>query len=103
MPLCSGIGYGYDFIGMSEIIGISALVLTDHATFFKGKDAADNTIQKVTVMGNCDHNPGKLIQIIFQNRQGCNIQIVGWLVEQQYVRCLHQNAEQIQSSTFSTG
>ena len=54
-------------------------------------------------MGYNQNNTIKMIQIILQDCQRLDIQIVGRLIQDQYIRCTHQNTHQVQSSLFSPG
>ena len=48
-------------------------------------------IQEVPVMGYNQNNTIKMIQIILQDCQRLDIQIIGWLIQDQYIWCFHQN------------
>ena len=50
-----------------------------------------------------NHNTGKRIQIIFQDSHSRDIQIISWLIQEQDVRCLHQDFQKVQSSLLSSG
>ena len=54
-------------------------------------------------MGDNDHHAGKMIEIIFQDLQGLDIQIVGRFVQDQDIRVLHQDPQQIQPPLFPAG
>ena len=53
-------------------------------------------------MGYRDHNPGKRIQVVFQNSQCRNIQIISCLIKQKYVCIFSQDTQKIQPSFFSS-
>ena len=54
-------------------------------------------------MGYNDDNTLKMIQIIFQNGKGGNIQVIGRFIQNQHVGGFHQHPEQNQPPLFSAG
>ena len=54
-------------------------------TPIKCKNTTDSTIQEVPVMGYNQNNTIKMIQIIHQDCQRLDIQIIGWLIQDQYI------------------
>ena len=60
-------------------------------------------IQKIAVMGNGHHRPPELLDVIFQPLCGMEIQMVGWLVQQQDIRILQNQTAQIHPRLFSAG
>ena len=48
-------------------------------------------LMEVPVMGYNQNNTIKMIQIILQDCQRLDIQIIGWLIQDQYIWCFHQN------------
>ena len=53
-------------------------------------------------MGYRDHDSGKGIQIILQDRKGRDIKVIPRLVEQKHVRILRQNTQEIQPAFLSS-
>ena len=62
-----------------------------------------NTVNEITVMRNNKHCTLKGIDITFQPFHTTQIQMVGWLVQQQNVRFLQKQSCQIDTSLFAAG
>ena len=69
----------------------------------KFKDPVHHIVQKIPVMGHCDHDPGKRIQIILQNGERRDIHIVGRLIQNIHIGSTYEHGEQVQSSLLSAG
>ena len=60
----------------------------------KGEYAADNPVQKISVVGNGDNDPREGIQIILEHLQRYYIQIICRLIQYEYVRRTHEDLKQ---------
>ena len=86
-----------------KVISVASLILLHLPLSLQRKDTPDNTVQKIPVMGNHNHNSVKGIQVILQHVQGLDVQIIGGLVKDQHIGGLHQDAEQIQPPALPAG
>ena len=59
-----------------------------------------NPVKKVPVMGNHDHDTGKVVEIVLQDLKRAYIKVIGRLIQNQHIGGRHQNAEQIQPPLF---
>ena len=78
-PDCRHIG-GLLLRTLLHIVGITALILSDHSVSLKCEDPRRDTIQKIAVMGHCNDDSLVIIQIILQNGKRLGVQIVGRLI-----------------------
>ena len=67
---------------------------------FESKNPVDHFIGEKTVVGYDQQTTFEAFQILFQYIQRDDIQIIGWLVQDQEIRIAHQYGKQIQSSSF---
>lgn len=85
------------------VIRKASLILHHISIALKSKDPAHHTVQEIPVMGYSNDNTLEVVQIILQNGQSANIQIIGRLIQKQYIRSIHQNAQQIQTPLLTSG
>ena len=67
------------------------------------KDRIRHLVKEEPVVRDGNDRPRKALQIILEDRQRRHVQIVGRLVQQQYVRRSHQNGQQIHPPPFAAG
>ena len=60
-------------------------------------------VQEKAIVGDRQNGAGEPLEIILQNRERCDVQVVGRLVQQQHIGCRHQNGEQIQPPALTAG
>ena len=82
-------------------VTVSSNVVADIAVFFERKGSDSQSVQEVTVVGYDDYSSREIIQIVFQYCKCVDIQVICRFVKDQYIRCLHQDAQQIKSSLFT--
>ena len=66
------------------------------------EDPAGDIIEKITVVGDCDHRAGVLLQVFFQPGHGFSIKMVGGLIQQQNVGLLQQQTAQCHATALAT-
>ena len=54
-------------------------------------------------MGYDDDCTSIAFQIVLQDSQGLDVQIVGRLVQNENIRCFHQNSQQVQTTSLTAG
>ena len=54
-------------------------------------------------MGDHDYDAREMVEEVFQHLQGGDIQIVGRLVQNEYIRRAHQHLEQVEPPSLPAG
>ena len=75
----------------------------DHLPIFNGKQMRGYAVQKITVMAHDDHRTLEGVQVVLQNVQRFDIKIVGRLIQNEHIRCGHQDAQQVEPALLSAG
>src|ERR1700683_769043 len=73
----------------------------DMAVAFEGQDMGGDTIEEPAVMADDDRAAGEILQRLFQRTQRVDIEIVGGLVEQQYVGAGLEHLRQMYPVAFA--
>ncbi len=82
------------------IIGIIACIFHQE-TRLNFYDPVNNPVQKITIMGYGEDRTVKFIQSIFQHLTGGNIQVIGWLIENEEICAREGDQGNLQASTFT--
>mgnify|MGYP006957392537 CR=1 FL=1 len=85
------------------ILAVAADEVLDLTVAAEHEQVIDQTVQKMTVVGNQNQRAFELFQVLFKNIYGHDVQIVGRLVHDKQVRLLHQDGQQVQATFLSTG
>ena len=88
---------------LKEFGGSLIIVSHDRHFLYKTVSAEDEQVvykfvKEMTVVGYYDKRSSELLQVFFKNVQCNDIQVIGRLVENQQVRLLHKDSQQIQTS-----
>ncbi len=67
------------------------------------ENPASNVIKEVAVVGDGNHRPGIALQVVFEPGDRFGIEVVGGLIQEQYVRRLQQEAAERHPPLFATG
>ena len=73
------------------IVRKSALVLLKLSISLEGKNPADHAVKEIPVMGYRDDDPLKAVKIVFQDHQRLDIKVIRRLVQNQDIRCTHED------------
>ena len=69
----------------------------------KSENPADHAVQKIPVMGYRDDDPLKAVKIVFQDHQRLDIKVIRRLVQNQDIRCAHEDFQKIKASSLAAG
>ena len=70
---------------MCLVFGITTFVPIEFAVAFEGKDVCTNTVEEPAIVGDYYCTASEVLQTFFQRAESVNIDIVGWLIKQEYV------------------
>ena len=62
----------------------------------------DHFVHEITVVRNNDQTTFEVAQVIFQDTHYEDVEVVGWLIENQEIRICHQNGHQFQAAFFAS-
>ena len=65
-------------------------------------DVAD-ALEKVAVVAHHEQGAGPGVQVVLDDGEGVDVEVVGGLVQQQHVRLVHEQAQELQASAFTAG
>ena len=88
---------------MGKIFLIAALALVQMSVPLETEYPIHNSVEKIPVMRDCDHDSGKMVQIILKDLQCLYIKVIGRLIKDQHIGCFHEDAQQIQPALLSAG
>lgn len=86
-----------------HVVGEIAGLHQDFAAAGKGENGIADPIQKVAVVGDGEHAALEIVQVVFQNLEGVDIQVVGGFIKQQHVGGGHEDPQQVQASALAAG
>src|ERR1700757_4277158 len=67
------------------------------------QDVSARPVEEPAVVGNHHRAAGELLQRVLQRAQRLDVEVVGWLVEQDQVSALFERERQIEPVAFTTG
>ncbi len=90
------------FFPVFFVFGITAFEKYNLRIAFKSENMGSNAIKKPAVVRNNYRAAGKVFKTFFERSQGVNVNIVGWLIEQQYIGLRTQGKRQVHTVPFTT-
>ncbi len=84
------------------VVGVAALKPEYLAIAFVSQDMRADTIQEPTVVADHYSATGKVLQTFLQRTQGIHVDIIGRLVQQQYVGLRFECQGQVQTVSLTT-
>ena len=84
------------------VLRIAALEEEDLTIALEGKNVGTDTIEEPAVVADNHSTTGKCLQTFLQGTQRVHVDIVGWLIEKQYVALLLQCQCQLQTVALTT-
>ena len=85
------------------VIRKSALVLLKLSISLEGENPADHAVQEIPVMGYRDDDSLEAVKIVFQDHQRLNIKVIRRLVQDQDIRCTHEDLQKVKASSLAAG
>src|SRR5688572_21110897 len=90
------------FLFPGAIIGVCSRKIFYLSAAFKRKDVVNESVHKITVVGNNENTAFKLIEKFFEGLKRNNVKIIGRLIENQKVWILDEDSQKIKSSFFAS-
>ena len=78
-----------------KIGSVVAGIFADIAPGLEAENVLDRSVKKIAVVADDDKCSGEIVKIFFERDQRRDVEIVGRLIEQQYIRRTHQNSQQV--------